>query len=183
MPEDSEIIEMFFSRSEDALTFLQEKYGQLCRKIAYGILKSSEDADECVNTAYMNMWSSIPPARPVSLCAYLCTVVRNCAFQLYKKNSRRTAEESFEELEWIIADESRVRELQDGVELAEMLNSFLEKSKKTDRKLFMARYYYNMSISETAESFSMSETAVKSRLSRMRSRLRSYLAERGVVYE
>ncbi len=183
MAADKEIIELFFQRSEDALTEIQTKYGLLCRKIAYGILKSNEDTEECLNSSYMKIWKSIPPTRPKSLCAYLCAIVRNGAFEIYSKNSRRNADISLEELEWLINDEATVDRMENGIELGEILNAFLESSKPENRKLFMARYYYNMSISEIAQRFNMSESAVKTRLSRIRSNLQKYLSERGVVYE
>lgn len=183
MPVDKDIIELFFQRSEDALAELQTKYGLLCRKIAYGILKSNEDTEECLNSSYLSIWNSIPPTRPDSLCAYLCAVVRNAAFELYKKNKNKYTELSLEELEWLITDEDMVNRLENGVELGEMLNEFLEKSKLKNRRLFMARYYYNMSIGEIAMKFDMSESAVKTRLSRIRSDLKAFLSERGVIYE
>lgn len=183
MPKDLEIIELFFQRSEDALAEIQEKYGRLCRKIAYGILKSSEDTEECLNTSYLSVWNAIPPTRPDSLCAYLCAVVRNAAFEIYRKNHCRSCEESFDELEDIIADELTAERLADGNMLSELLNEYLSSAKPLNRKLFMARYYFNMSVREMSERFGMSETAVKTRLSRIRSSLRSYLSERGVVYE
>ncbi len=184
MPKDLEIIELFFQRSEDALTEMQKKYGRLCRKIAYGILKSSEDAEECLNTSYLSIWNAIPPTRPDSLCAYLCAVVRNAAFETYRKNRYRSCEESFEELEDIIEDEMTVERLSDGKLLSELVSEYLSKAKPLNRKLFMARYYFNMSIQEMSERFGVSEAAVKTRLSRIRESLRSYLSERGVaVYE
>lgn len=183
MAVDKEIVDMFFRRSEDALAEIQAKYGLLCRKIAYGILKCNEDTEECLNTSYMKIWNSIPPTRPDSLCAYLCAIVRNSAFEIYNKTAARKTELSLDELDWIITDEDTVSRLENGVELAQLLNDFLEKTRVKDRRLFMARYYYNMSVSEIAERFDMSESAVKTRLSRLRSKLRSYLSERGVVYE
>lgn len=183
MPIDKEIIEMFFRRSEDALAEIQTKYGLLCRKIAYGILKNNEDTEECINTSYLNIWNSIPPTRPDSLCAYLCAIVRNAAFEIHSKNRFRSTEVSLDELEWLITDEETINRMENGVELAQLLNEFLENSKSKNRKLFMARYYFNMSISEIAQRFDMSESAVKTRLSRIRSNLHSYLSERGVVYE
>lgn len=182
MSADIEIIEMFFRRSEDALTEIQERYGLLCRKIAFGILRSNEDTEECINSSYLRLWNSIPPTRPDSLCAYLCAVVRNAAFEIYKKNKHRHCEESFEELEWLISDETAIS-FQDGVELSELLNNFLEAQKPKNRKIFMGRYYFNMSISEIAEKLDMSEAAVKTRLSRVRSGLKEFLSENGVTAE
>ena len=180
MINDGDIIEMFFNRSESALAEVQGKYGRLCRKIAYGILKNYEDMEECVDTAYMSLWNSIPPKKPDSLCSYLCTIVRNAAFEIYSKRKYKTYEEPFDELSEVIADTCTAQQLSDGVELSALLNKFLEKEKQLNRKLFMGRYYYNLSISELSKRLNMSESAVKTRLSRIRSALRSYLSEQGI---
>lgn len=177
---DSKIIELFFSRSEEALSELAAKYEKLCRKIAFGILKNNEDAEECINTSYMCLWNSIPPAKPDSLCAYLCSVVRNNAFNLYTKRKYRFMEDSFEELCDIIADEMTVENFSDGIFLGSLINDFLAETDVKNRKIFMARYYYNMSVSEIAHRLSLSESAVKARLSRIRHSLRDFLSERGV---
>ena len=50
--EDAQIIELFFVRSEDAISELDKKYGKLCHKLADNILASAQDAEECVNDAY-----------------------------------------------------------------------------------------------------------------------------------
>lgn len=177
---DTKIIELFFNRSEEALSELSAKYGRLCSKIAYGILKNNEDTEECINTSYMCLWNSIPPQKPASLRAYLCTVVRNNAFALYSKNKYRCCENSFDELSGIITDKLTVEDMSDGTALAEIINSFLAETEDKNRKIFMARYYYNMSVAEIAAKLSLSESAVKTRLSRLRQSLRTYLSERGV---
>lgn len=43
--EDAQIIELFFARSEDAISELDKKYGKLCHKLADNILASAQDAD------------------------------------------------------------------------------------------------------------------------------------------
>ncbi len=177
---DTKIIGLFFSRSEEALSELSAKYGKLCSKIAYGILKNKEDTEECLNTAYMHLWNSIPPQNPVSLRAYLCVTVRNTAFAIYSKNKYRYCENSFDELSGIITDSRTVEEFADGHELAAFLNEFLEQTEEKSRKIFMARYYYNMSVAEIAAKLSMSQSAVKTRLFRLRQDLRLFLSERGV---
>lgn len=64
--EDAQIIELFFARSEDAISELDKKYGKLCHKLADNILASAQDAEECVNDAYLSTWNAIPPQRPES---------------------------------------------------------------------------------------------------------------------
>lgn len=75
--EDTQIIHLFYKRSEQAIAALEKKYGRLCCKIANNILNSSEDVEECVNDAYYAVWNSIPPQNPAPLSAYVCRIVRN----------------------------------------------------------------------------------------------------------
>lgn len=71
--EDERIVALYFARSEDALGESEEKYGAYCRSIAYRILRSDADAEECVNDTWLRAWQSIPPAKPESLRHYLGT--------------------------------------------------------------------------------------------------------------
>lgn len=73
--EDAQIIELFFARSEDAISELDKKYGKLCHKLADNILASAQDAEECVNDAYLSTWNAIPPQRPESLPAFVGTLL------------------------------------------------------------------------------------------------------------
>lgn len=69
--DDERIIALFFERSELAIRALDDKYGALCRKVAYGILGSAQDAEECVSDAYLGAWNAVPPTRPDPLRAYI----------------------------------------------------------------------------------------------------------------
>ena len=62
MIEDEKIIEMFFERSEQGIRELDIKYGKVCHKLSYNIVNSRQDAEECVNDAYLGAWNAIPPA-------------------------------------------------------------------------------------------------------------------------
>ena len=46
--EDLQIIELYWNRDETAIKESQAKYGSYCSSIAYHILHSAEDAEECV---------------------------------------------------------------------------------------------------------------------------------------
>ena len=85
--EDAQIIELFFARSEDAISELDKKYGKLCHKLADNILASAQDAEECVNDAYLSTWHAIPPQRPESLPAFVGTLVRRCSITRYRANT------------------------------------------------------------------------------------------------
>ena len=77
--QDNEIIALFLQRDEKALSELCSKYGKNLLGIALNMLGSKEDAEECVNDAYLAVWNKIPPERPASLFAYVSKILRNTA--------------------------------------------------------------------------------------------------------
>ena len=178
--DDSRIIDLFFQRSEQAISETQTKYGRLCANIARGILTNREDSEECVNDSYMKLWSAIPPKRPESLCSYLCMIVRNTALSAYEKVRRRSFEEQYDELSEIIPDDATVESRFESGQLGGYINEYLSKVSRKSREVFVSRYYFNMSISDTATGLGMTESAVKTRLSRVRAGLKAFLQERGV---
>ncbi len=180
MMDDNNIIEMFFSRSEQAISETERKYGRLCSNIAYAILSNAEDTEECVNDSYVKLWNAIPPKRPESLCGYLCMIVRNTALTAFEKVKRRSYEQQYDELAEIIPDNATVESRFESSALSEYLNAYLGKISRKNREVFISRYYFNMSITETAQGLGLSESAVKTRLTRVRAGLRQYLQERGV---
>lgn len=177
--DDKKIIDLFFSRSEQAISETDIKYGRLCKKISIGILHNEEDSDECINSSYQKLWDSIPPKKPESLCAYLCATVRNAALNICRANNRRSAD-YYDGLEEVIPDNRTIEEAMDSKETARLINEFLGKTSTNNRRVFVARYYFGMSVRQVANGYNMSETAVKSRLSRVRKKLQKYLMERGV---
>lgn len=64
--EDSEIIGLFWNRSEEAVREAARKYGGYCRSIARNILDSVQDTEECLNDTWLAAWDSIPPQLPVT---------------------------------------------------------------------------------------------------------------------
>ena len=80
MIDDEKIIEMFFGRSEQGIRELDIKYGKVCHNLSYHIVGSRQDAEECVNDAYLGAWNAIPPARPNPLLSYLVKIIRNISY-------------------------------------------------------------------------------------------------------
>ena len=167
--DDKQIIRLFFERSEQAITELSQKYGDLCMKIARSILNDHQDAEECVNDAYLGAWNSIPPQSPDPLRAYICRIVRNRSLKKLRTNSAIKRGSQFEvslsELEDCIPDNS----------MAAQINAFLAVLPKDDRLMFVKRYWFSESISELADAFGITENNVSVRLSRIRGKLHQYL--------
>ena len=177
--EDREIINLYFSRDESAISATDSKYGALCRKIIKNILSSDHDAEECLNDLYLSIWNKIPPTVPDNLRNYLCKSARNAALSMLRKNSAlkrgREYEISLEEL-----GELSQNDFQPDSALEEEINAFLGLLEPPTRRVFVRRYWFFDSIKEISASSGFGESKVKQMLKRTREKLRKYLTERGV---
>ena len=77
--EDKKIIELYWQRSEQAITETDIKYGKLCKQLAKNILYNISDAEEVVNETYLGVWNAIPPERPKYLKTFICRITKNIA--------------------------------------------------------------------------------------------------------
>ena len=50
--EDKQIVDLYWQRSDLAISETDQKYGRYCRTIAYNICGIAEDAEECVNDTW-----------------------------------------------------------------------------------------------------------------------------------
>lgn len=48
-------------------------------------MNDRQDAEECVNDAYLGAWNAIPPVKPDPLLTYICKIVRNISLNLYHR--------------------------------------------------------------------------------------------------
>lgn len=180
--EDEKIVELFWTRSESAITEMQNKYGRLLFHISHNILGNREDADECVNDTYMGVWNAVPPERPNPLCAYICRIVRNISLKKYRSNMaqkrRSSLETSLEEVETILQFSNVEQELS-AKELGRQIDCFLCTISQRERILFVRRYCFSDSIKELAAFTGWTENHVSVKLSRIRNRLKKYLEKEG----
>ena len=183
--DDKTIVEMYWRRDEGAIAVTAEKYGAYCLSISGNILKNREDAEECVNDAYLKTWNSIPTNRPEQLSAYIGRIVRNLSFNLYSKNRAEKRgsgqlEAVLDELSELTVDPSTPEDLLDSRLISETVSFFLSMLPPEKRRLFVRRYWYCDSIKDIAERCGMSENNVSVSLARLRAKLRVCLTERGV---
>ena len=59
--QDEAIITLYWERDEQAIRHTDEKYHIYCLTIADRILRSANDAEECVNDTWLRAWNAIPP--------------------------------------------------------------------------------------------------------------------------
>lgn len=183
--EDKRIIELLFARSETAITALSQKYGRICMGVASNILWSPEDAEECVNDAYLAVWDTIPPEKPNPLLSFVLRIVRNISINRVKYHSAQKRagnyQECFEELMECVSGSSTPEEVYDARELSGYIEEFLDGLSKTNRLLFVRRYWYQDSFDDLSHITGLRPVAIRTRLFRLRERLKEFLLKRGVI--
>lgn len=180
--EDGKIIELYFERSQSAVTETQNKYGRFCYYIAYNILYSEPDAEECVNDTYLKVWNCIPPEKPVRFKCFIGRITRNLALNRYDYNNAKKRSPKFEAAaeEFYECAEGKAA-FDDEVILKEIINRFLALLSEKYRVVFIQRYWYFCTVGEIASCTGIKENNVKTILHRARERFKDYLIKEGVL--
>lgn len=184
--DDEKIVELYWSRSESAISETAAKYGNYCYSIAYNILINNEDAEESVSDTYLAAWEAMPPRRPSILASFLGKITRNLSIDRWRSRNRykRGGGEiilALEELEDCAGDRETVEKAYERKQLALVFNRFLEELPETERRIFLCRYWYMDSICDIANYFSFSNSKVTSMLHRSRGKLRAVLKKEGLL--
>ena len=182
---DEQIIQLFFTRNEDAIRRTDEQYGARLTRLSENIVHSREDAQECVNDTYLVVWNRIPPNTPKSLRAFACGIARNTALDRYRANTAQKRnsfyDAALDELEEAVPALDNVESAYEAKELAGYINRFLADLSYNDRFAFVRRYYYADSVTDIARQMQHSPQRVSVRLFRIRSKLQTYLRNEGCL--
>ena len=180
---DEQIIELFFKRSEQAISELDDKYGKVFHNLSYNILNDCLDAEECVNDSYLGVWNVIPPEKPNPLLTFVCKIVRNISIKKYhaktaiKRNSAYDIAMS-EVANYILSPNNVEAEIE-AKELAHIIETFLDTLTVENRVIFMRRYWYSDPVKDIAKMAHSTTNSVTVRLFRIRGKLRLYLEKEG----
>ena len=183
--DDAKIVDLYWSRSEQAIKETELKYGKYCRKISCNILADTADAEECVNDTYLKAWNSMPTNRPSRLAPYLGKLTRWLSLnRLRDQNSLKRGNGELplvldELAETLDSGFDTEKELEIK-ELNRAIRHMLDGLEKVERDVFLSRYWYAASIKEIAERFDFSESKVKTMLYRTRNKLLRQLQEEGL---
>ena len=182
---DPEIIDLFYARSEQAITELTVKYGAAVKNVASNILKDRQDVEECTNDTYLQVWNRIPPTRPKYLGAFVCRIARNLSLKRYYANTAQKRNSYYdvalEELEATVPSLSTVESDYDAKELTACLNRFLGALNREDRYLFLRRYWHGDEVRTIAKALQITPHTASVRLFRLRQKLQDYLLKEGMI--
>ncbi len=181
---DMALVELYWSRNEDAIRLTAERYEHYCLTVATNITGNREDAEECVNDTWLRAWNSIPPARPDDLRAYLAKITRNLALDRVAhdraaKRGDSGVPASLDELADILSDPETPADTLARAELASDMDDFLRALPERECDIFVLRYFWGESVTAVAARHGISPNHASVVLRRTRKRLRRFLTERG----
>lgn len=176
---DDAIINLIYEKDELGLSKLADKYEKLLVHIATGILGSrSRDIEECVNDTYLKIWNHIEKydMERASIKTYLKVIVRNTAINKLRDLSRREERELSEDISDIAMQYADHRQNVEGQifgkENMKQLSEIISQLSKKDQELVIRKYFYLQSSKDISQAMKMSITAIDSRLSRLRNKMK-----------
>jgi len=176
---DEAIIDLICKKNELGLLKLAEKYEKLLIHIAKGILGSrSRDIEECVNDTYLKIWNHMKQydMEKASLKTYLKIILRNTAINKLRDLSRREESELPDDIsdiaKYYIDNNQNVEGKVFSKENIKQLSNMISQLKEIDKELVIRKYFYLQSSKDIAKAMNMTVTAVDSKLSRLRVKMK-----------
>lgn len=184
--DDKAILDLYWARSEEAISETDAKYGAYCFCIANNILNNREDSEESVSDTYLAAWNSMPPKRPAILSAFLGKMTRYISLDHWKKRSRlkRGGGEvplCLEELQDCVSGRESTEDAVIHKETLAAVNRFLDGLPELERKVFLCRYWYLEAVKDIAVRFGLTPNKAAVMLSRTRKKLNTHLAKEGLT--
>lgn len=186
--EDTQIIDLYWARSEDAIRVSDEKYGAYCFTVASNIVESREDAEECVNDTWLRAWNAMPPERPSRLRMFFAAITRNLSLdrireRLACKRGGGAVLLALEELSECVSGSPEVEDTVIASALAASVNRFLDTLREPSRGIFLRRYFFFESVDEIAHARGVKPGTISVSLHRTKKALREHLKKEGFFDE
>lgn len=141
-----------------------------------------EDIEEIASDVFLTVWknrSKLDMNKEIS--PYIAGITKNL---ILKKNREVKCENvNIEEFENYLYSENDISLQTDNKDRTILILKELENMSKEDKEIFTYYYYYSNAIKEISGKLEISERKVKSRLFRIRKKLKKVLEKRGYGYE
>lgn len=177
---DKEILDLILKDEEKGLSFLAEKYEKLLIYIVAGILGNrTRDVEECVNDTYLKFWRNARTydMEKASVATYLKVIARNTAINRLRdirRHEEKTYSEDISDIAAAYSDfNQNIENKIENKEKAEHLSKVIALLQDKDRELILRKYFYTQSSKVIADAMNMTVTAVDSRLSRLRIKMKT----------
>lgn len=173
---DNHYIEKIIKGDDKAFEYLINKYKDMSYTISYRILRNEEEAEECVQDAFMKVYRSLSTFKEGSrFSTWLYKIVYNTSL------SRLKSHKGYKETFLNIDDEDSNQERNDDCsklrteDQKKYIQLALEKLEEGDSLLITLFYLNELSMEEIAEVTSWSAANIKVKLHRARKKLSTEL--------
>lgn len=184
--EDSQIVELYWQKSANAISETANKYGLYCFTIAENILHNTEDSEECVNDTWLGAWNAMPPQRPDVLRVFLAKITRNLAFNRF--NARNAEKRGggeitlvLDELGECLGGGTDTEGIYEAKELRQCIRHFVRSLPERDGNVLVRRCFFAEPVADIAKRYGLSENNVMVILSRTRKKLKTHLLKEGYL--
>ena len=144
---------------------------------------SNEDIEEIIVDVFFALWKNEKRLDiNKSMSAYIAGITKNLIKNKIRNNSKK-ALENIDDFEDDIVDISNLELDVIKNEKEEIISNVLDNLKEEDKTVFIEYYYLQKSIKDLSDLLKMSEAKVKSKLFRVRKKLKKELKKRGYNYD
>lgn len=183
---DSDIVNLYWSRSSEAVTETQKKYGGYCYAISFGLLGNAQDAEECVNDTWLKAWNAMPVSRPARLAPFVGRITRSLSFDRFRSSQARKRGGGelplvLEELRGCVPSVPSAAQAVEDAELERAVGDFLHTLPARDCNIFLRRYWYGEPLADISRRYGVKLNTVKTSLFRTRGKLKAFLEKEGVI--
>lgn len=142
---------------------------------------SQEDIEEIISDTFLVLWNNASKMNAEDkVSAYLSGVANN----LIKKKRRKTRTNlNIEDYENILKEQNQIEEIYDNQSQIELIEKVLKNMSKEDNEIFELFYYAGKKGKEIAKQLNITEFKVKTRLYRIRKKIKQSLEKEGYRYE
>ena len=148
--------------------------------MSYGNL-SSEDIEEIISDVFFIFWKNkekFDTSKKLNL--YLAGIAKNLIKSKYRKIHINS---NIEDHESILIDNYDISYNYEQIEKTRIIEDSLNCMQKEDKDMFVLYYYFSKSIKEIANELNCSEFKIKSKLFRIRKKIKTNLERGGYRYE
>lgn len=174
----------YLRNNELDLEMIIDEYGRYIYKIIENMAVqylSKEDIEEIISDTFLVLWKNrdkLDTSKELS--PYIAGITKN----LVKEKSRViNIHSDISDYENIIQDLSKIDMICEQREKISIIDQTVKKMKKTDIEIFELYYYSSMKISEIATILNISEFSIKSKLFRIREKIKKELLKGGYSNE
>jgi RNA polymerase sigma-70 factor, ECF subfamily len=158
---------------------LMRRYNQRLYRVARGIVRDPDEAEDVVQEAYLNAYAHLDQfEHRARFSTWLTKIAVYEALSRVRRRGRFLAESEDEDMTAIRATDPDPEQQAQAGELRSILEGAIEALPSLYRSVFVMREVEQLSTAETAECLDVSEDAIKMRLYRARVMLRDDLVRR-----